>query len=120
MAQELAKLQRIFETKRGSPGEEASSSSTSSSSGGLRSTAEGERTGGFTEEGAGVGGVEGGEGLSVPLPDDLEPNLEKLLGALEQQDSASTAEMREQLKEQLQWLRAQKEKAAAGAAAGAD
>jgi hypothetical protein len=57
----------------------------------------------------------------VPLPDDLEPNLEKLLGALEQQGSDSTAEMREQLKEQLQWLRAQKEKAAAGAAAaGAD
>jgi hypothetical protein len=51
-------------------------------------------------------------GLGVPLPDDLEPNLELLLAALEKEGNAETVDTRDRLKEQLLWLRSQKDNAA--------
>ena len=52
-------------------------------------------------------------GLGVPLPDDLEPNLELLLAALEKEGNAETVDTRDRLKEQLLWLRSQKKDNAA-------
>ena len=50
--------------------------------------------------------------LAVPIPDDLEPNLELLLGALEKEGDAETVDTRDRVKEQLLWLRSHKGKGA--------
>ena len=52
-------------------------------------------------------------GIAVPLPDDLEPNLKLLLSALEKEGNEDTVEMMHRLQEQLEWLSSQKERAAA-------
>lgn len=98
MGEELAKLQRAFEMNgTGESGHIGETGLGSSESVGM-------------DAGTGETG-----GVAVPLPDDLELNLKKLLGALEEEGSAETKELRDRLTTQLQWLRSQKDKAAGAA-----
>ena len=64
---------------------------------------------------SGDSGISGG--LSVPLPDDLGPNLQTMLSALEKDGTAETIE---QLREHLSWLKEQQERAGKEAATAAN